>query len=117
MDNTNDLLLLKNCLLSLSKISLGKHDDNEDSYVNIMLRKLIKKLEKSDNGYIHGAIGNYYLFNKRVIRVINIIFFPLSLRPIIVISISKIDDILIGNFFSCFGLELYTSEYLSQESI
>lgn len=65
MDSTNDLFLLKNCLLSLSKISLGIH--REDENINTILIKLISKLETSDNGYVHGAIGNYYLFNQKVI--------------------------------------------------
>lgn len=31
-----------------------------------MLEKLIDQLESSNNGYVHGAIGNYYLFNRMV---------------------------------------------------
>jgi len=64
MDSTNDMFLLKNCLLSLSKIALYKGNTND---ITIIVEQLIKKLEHSDNGYIHGAIGNYYLFNKMVI--------------------------------------------------
>lgn len=65
MNSTNDLLLLKNCLLSLSKISLDK--DFYSSNISEILKTLISKLESSNNGYVHGAIGNYYLFNKKVI--------------------------------------------------
>lgn len=64
MYSTNDILLLKNCLLSLSKISLDKYNN---VHIQEILEKLINKLESSDNGYVHGAIGNYYLFNKKVI--------------------------------------------------
>lgn len=64
MTSTNDILLLKNCLLSLSKISLDK--DFHSSNISDILKTLINKLESSNNGYVHGAIGNYYLFNKRV---------------------------------------------------
>lgn len=64
MCSTNDLLLLKNCLLSLSKIDLEKHNNGD---IKEILQKLINKLETSDNGYVHGAIGNYYLFNRKVI--------------------------------------------------
>lgn len=69
MNSTNDLLLLKNCLLSLSKISLDK--DFHSSNITDILEKLISKLEQSNNGYVHGAIGNYYLFNKNVINCFN----------------------------------------------
>jgi len=64
MDSTNDIFLLKNCLHSLSKISILKGNKND---INIIVEQLIKKLEHSDNGYVHGAIGNFYLFNKKVI--------------------------------------------------
>jgi len=63
IDNTKDLLLLKSCLLSLSKISQNKEYNND---IAIILDQLINALEYSDNGYVHGAIGNYYLFNKKV---------------------------------------------------
>ncbi|XP_060877932.1 uncharacterized protein LOC132950465 [Metopolophium dirhodum] len=62
IDNTKDLLLLKNCLLSLSKFSQNKEYNND---ITIILDQLIEALEHSDNGYVHGAIGNYYLFNKK----------------------------------------------------
>jgi hypothetical protein len=64
MNSTNDLLLLKNCLLSLSKISLDK--DFYSNNISEILETLISKLESTNNGYVHGAIGNYYLFNKKV---------------------------------------------------
>ncbi|KAE9544722.1 hypothetical protein AGLY_000264 [Aphis glycines] len=62
IDSTKDYLLLKNCLLSLAKIAQNKDYNND---VIIILEQLIDVLEYSDNGYVHGAIGNYYLFNKR----------------------------------------------------
>lgn len=65
MNNTRDLLSLKNCLLSLSKIALDRICNNENIFD--LLEKLVLILESSNNGYIHGAIGNYYLFNKKVI--------------------------------------------------
>jgi hypothetical protein len=55
--------LLKNCLLSLSKIAQNKENNND---ITIILEQLIDVLEHSDNGYVHGAIGNYFLFNKKV---------------------------------------------------
>jgi len=61
------MLLLKNCLLSLSKIALEKHDNGS---VSEILENLINILQNSNNGYVHGAIGNYYLFNKKVIYII-----------------------------------------------
>ncbi|KAF0762900.1 Uncharacterized protein FWK35_00020951 [Aphis craccivora] len=62
IDSTKDYLLLKNCLLSLAKIAQNKEYNND---VVIILEQLIDVLKYSDNGYVHGAIGNYYLFNKR----------------------------------------------------
>uniref|UniRef100_A0A2S2PXU8 Uncharacterized protein n=1 Tax=Sipha flava TaxID=143950 RepID=A0A2S2PXU8_9HEMI len=69
MNSTNDLLLLKNCLLSLSKISLDK--DFYSNNISEILETLISKLESTNNGYVHGAIGNYYLFNKKDIEKAN----------------------------------------------
>lgn len=34
--------------------------------INELLEKLIDQLKLSNNGYVQGAIGNYYLYNKRV---------------------------------------------------
>lgn len=65
MDTTNDLVLLKYSLLSLSKVTPSKNVNSLE-----ILEKLVTKLEKSDNGYIHGIIGYYYLFNKKVIHII-----------------------------------------------
>ncbi|XP_026813262.1 uncharacterized protein LOC113553894 [Rhopalosiphum maidis] len=62
IDNTKDFLLLKNCLLSLSKIAQNKEYNND---ITIILEQLIDVLKHSDNGYVHGAIGNYFLFNKK----------------------------------------------------
>ncbi|XP_025203134.1 uncharacterized protein LOC112600180 [Melanaphis sacchari] len=62
IDSTKDFLLLKNCLLSLSKIAQNKEYNND---ITIILEQLIDALKDSDNGYVHGAIGNYYLFNKK----------------------------------------------------
>lgn len=71
MINTNDLISLKNCLLSMSKIALDKHNNN----LNEILEKLVIKLNSSDNGYVHGAIGNYYLFNKKVGKWLRLIHY------------------------------------------
>lgn len=62
-NNTHDFLLLKTCLQSLSKFSLEKPNN---SSINELLENLIIKLKLSTNGYVHGAIGNYYLHNKKV---------------------------------------------------
>lgn len=58
-NSSNDFLLLKCCLQSLSKFSRYKPNDSIDK----LIENLINKLKSSDNGFIHGAIGNYYLFN------------------------------------------------------
>ncbi|XP_050435571.1 uncharacterized protein LOC126842576 [Adelges cooleyi] len=60
MNETNDLFLLKNCLLSLCKLPAKEQNNMTD-----ILEKLVDKLESSNNGYIHGAIGHYYLFIKK----------------------------------------------------
>ncbi|VVC25425.1 Tetratricopeptide-like helical domain [Cinara cedri] len=66
MSSNNDLLLLKSCLISLSKMSCDKYNNlNSFEDVPSIIKTLINKLEKSNNGYVHGAIGNYYLFNKK----------------------------------------------------
>jgi len=70
-NSTNDFLLLKNCLQSLTKFSLYKPND---SSINEIIENLINKLKTSNNGFIHGAIGNYYLFNKKVSIFIIYIF-------------------------------------------
>lgn len=78
MNNTNDLLSLKNCFLSLSKIALDRVCDKD---ISDLLKKLISKLQSSNNGYIHGAIGNYYLFNIKVInKKIVLLFYSFKLN-------------------------------------
>lgn len=48
--------------MSIDKNNISKcHKDIPE-----MLEKLIDQLGSSNNGYVHGAIGNYYLFNKKV---------------------------------------------------
>lgn len=66
-NDTNDLLLLKNCFLSLAKIAIERPNISKICIQDI-LDELLVKLESSNNGYVHGAIGNYYLFNKKVTR-------------------------------------------------
>lgn len=78
MNNTNDLLSLKNCFLSLSKIALDRVCDKD---ISDLLKELISKLQSSNNGYIHGAIGNYYLFNIKVInKKIVLLFYSFKLN-------------------------------------
>lgn len=66
MNSSNDLLLMKNCLLCLSKLGIDKNSLT----INELIDQLIHRLESSNNGYVHGAIGNHYLFNKKVILII-----------------------------------------------
>lgn len=47
----------------MSKFSFDKPND---SSIDEVLENLINKLKSSNNGYVHGAIGNHYLFNKKV---------------------------------------------------
>lgn len=71
MNSTTDVLLLKSCLISISKIALQK----DNKVFSDILEKLVEKLSSSDNGYVHGAIGNYYLFNKKVIYLILLYYY------------------------------------------
>lgn len=64
IDSTKDLVLLKYSLQSFSYILPAKNDSILET-----LEKLIRKLETSDNGYVHGSLGNYYLFKKKVICI------------------------------------------------
>lgn len=64
MDHTNDMLLFKSSLSSLSNIPGDQANNTKE--------KLINKLKSSNCGYVHNVIGKYYLHSIKVTSLIQI---------------------------------------------